>query len=220
MKKVLSVFIDESGDTGFEFGASKYYVVSLVFHEQNNDISSQLNKFKDDPVFRVGPIIRREDNFKNIGLFERKRYLNKILILYTILPILHKEFIYNKKEFDEDDTKTLARLARDIHSFLMQHYDYFSAFDLINVYYDKGQQVVYKALAQAFGISGYPAEFKKEVKQEKYRLAQVADYITSIRLTELKMNAGTLSKSEERFFENKKVFKRVYLRSLNKKIFK
>lgn len=162
MKKVLSVFIDESGDTGFEFGASKYYVVSLVFHEQNNDISSQLNKFKDDPVFHVGPIIRREDNFKNINLFERKRYLNKILILYTILPILHKEFIYNKKEFDEDDAKTLARLARDIHSFLMQHYDYFSAFDLINVYYDKGQQVVYKALAQAFGISGYPAEFKKK----------------------------------------------------------
>lgn len=200
---MLSVFIDESGDTGFEFGASKYYVVSLVFHEQNNDISSQLNKFKDDPVFHVGPIIWREDNFKNIDLFERKRYLNKILILYTILPILHKEFIYNKKEFDEDDAKTLARLARDIHSFLMQHYDYFSAFDLINVYYDKGQQVVYKALAQAFGISGYPAEFKKEVKQEKYRLAQVADYITSIRLTELKMNAGTLSKSEERFFENK-----------------
>ena len=126
-----------------------------------------------------------------------------MLILYTILPILHKEFIYNKKEFDEDDAKTLARLARDTHSFLMQHYDYFSAFDLINVYYDKGQQVVYKALAQAFGISGYPAEFKKEAKQEKYRLAQVADYITSIRLTELKMNAGTLSKSEERFFENK-----------------
>ena len=220
MKKVLSVFIDESGDTGFEFGASKYYVVSLVFHEQNNDISSQLNKFKDDPVFHVGPIIRREDNFKNIDLFERKRYLNKILILYTILPILHKEFIYNKKEFDEDDAKTLARLARGTHSFLMQHYDYFSAFDLINVYYDKGQQVVYKALAQAFGISGYPAEFKKEAKQEKYRLAQVADYITSIRLTELKMNVGTLSKSEERFFENKKVFKRVYLRSLNKKIFK
>lgn len=220
MKKVLSVFIDESGDTGFEFGASKYYVVSLVFHEQNNDISSQLNKFKDDPVFHVGPIIRREDNFKNIDLFERKRYLNKILILYTILPILHKEFIYNKKEFDEDDAKTLARLARGTHSFLMQHYDYFSAFDLINVYYDKGQQVVYKALAQAFGISGYPAEFKKEAKQEKYRLAQVADYVTPIRLTELKMNAGTLSKSEERFFENKKVFKRVYLRSLNKKIFK
>lgn len=219
MMKVLSVFIDESGDTGFEYGASKYYVVSLVFHKQNNDISSQLNKFKDDPVFHVGPIIRREDEFKEMGLSERKRYLNKILILYTILPIMHKEFVYKKKEFAEDDAKTLARLAKNIHSFLMQHYEYFSTFDLINVYYDKGQQIVHKALAQAFGISGYPVEFKKGVKQEKYRLAQIADYITSIRLTELKLTAGELSKSEERFFENRKVFKRVYLRSLNKKEF-
>ncbi len=31
MKKILSVFVDEGGDTGFENGASNYYVVSLVF---------------------------------------------------------------------------------------------------------------------------------------------------------------------------------------------
>lgn len=97
MKKILSVFVDESGDTGFENGASKYYVVSLVFHEQNNDISSQLNRFKNDPVFHVGPIIRKEDNFKYMNISERKRYLNKVLILYSILPILHKEFEYKKK---------------------------------------------------------------------------------------------------------------------------
>lgn len=97
----MSVFVDESGDTGFEDGASKYYVVSLVFHEQNNDISSQLNKFKSDPVFHVGPIIRKEDEFKNMNISERKRFLNKILILYSILPVLHKEFEYKKKEFDE-----------------------------------------------------------------------------------------------------------------------
>lgn len=220
MKKILSVFIDESGDTGFEYGSSKYYVVSLVFHEQNNDISSQINKFRNDPVFHVGPIIRREDNFKNMPLDERKKYFNKALILFTILPIIHKEFIYRKKEFDEDDAKALARLAKNIHSFLSQHYDYFSSFDLINIYYDKGQQIVYKALAQAFGISGYPIEFKKGVKQENYRLAQIADFITYIRLTELKIADGTLSKSEEKFFENRLVFKRIYLRSLNKKAFK
>lgn len=219
MKKVLSVFIDESGDTGFEYGSSKYYVVSLVFHDQSNDITHQLNKFKNDPVFHVGPIIRREDEFKNHELYERKRLLNKVLILYSILPIKHKEFIYDKKEFDEDDAKTLARLAKDIYTFIMKYYDYFGTFDLINVYYDKGQQIVRKALAQTFGISGLPVEFKKEVKQENYRLAQVADYITSIKLTELKINSGTISKSEERFFENRKVFKRVYLRSLKKKEF-
>ena len=157
---------------------------------------------------------------KNVNILtmnQNKDIIENGMVIYKDDKII---YVGCEKEFDEDDAKTLARLARDTHSFLMQHYDYFSAFDLINVYYDKGQQVVYKALAQAFGISGYPAEFKKEAKQEKYRLAQVADYITSIRLTELKMNAGTLSKSEERFFENKKVFKRVYLRSLNKKNFK
>lgn len=118
MKKILSVFIDESGDTGFEYGSSKYYVVSLVFHEQNNDISSQINKFRNDPVFHVGPIIRREDNFKNMPLDERKKYFNKALILFTILPIIHKEFIYRKKEFDEDDAKALARLAKNILSLI------------------------------------------------------------------------------------------------------
>ena len=97
MKKVLSVFVDESGDTGFEYGASKYYVVSLVFHEQNNNISSQLNKFKDDPVFHVGPIIRRENEFKDLGLTERKRYLNKVLILFTFFLFFTKSLYIKRK---------------------------------------------------------------------------------------------------------------------------
>ena len=36
-----------------------------------------------------------------MNISERKRFLNKILILYSILPVLHKEFEYKKKEFDE-----------------------------------------------------------------------------------------------------------------------
>lgn len=114
----------------------------------------------------------------------------------------------------------MLRLAKDIYAFLTQNNDYFSSFDLINVYYDKGQQIVYSALAQAFGISGLNVEFKAGVRNDSYRLAQIADYITSIRLTEMKIVNGGLSNSEEKFFENKKVFKRVYLRSLKKKEFK
>ena len=95
-----------------------------------------------------------------MNLLERKRFLNKILILYSILPIRHKEFEYKKKEFGENKAKALLKLAKDIHAFLMQHNDYFSSFDLINIYYDKGQQIVYSALAQAFGISGFNVEFK------------------------------------------------------------
>ena len=217
MKKVLSLFVDESGDTGFEGDASKYYVVSFVFHNQSIDISSQINKFKSDPVFHVGPIIRREKNYKEMEISERRRYLNKILIFFSIVPILHKEFIYRKKEFLNSSEKMVMRLSKDIFSFLISNKDYFSSFELINIYYDKGQQVVHKALIQAFGIAGYNVEFKKNVKNDNYRLAQVADYITSIKLIELKMNVGEISKSEEKFFENKSIFKKVYLKSIKKK---
>ena len=44
MKKILSVFIDESGDFGFIKGASKYYLITLVFHKQSIDINSNIEK--------------------------------------------------------------------------------------------------------------------------------------------------------------------------------
>lgn len=176
-----------------------------------------MNKFKNDPVFHVGPIIRREQPYTEMSISERRRLLNKILIFFTITPILHKEFMYKKKIFDRDEGKMIMRISKDIYSFLVQQHDYFSSFDMINIYYDKGQQVVRKALMQSFGIASYNVFFKKDVKNADYRLAQVADYITSIYLTDIKMNNGELSKSEQRFFDNKVIFRRVYLKSLKKK---
>ena len=35
MGKVLSIFIDESGDVGFIKDASKYYIITFVMHNQN-----------------------------------------------------------------------------------------------------------------------------------------------------------------------------------------
>ena len=56
IKKILSVFIDESGDFGFIKDASKYYLTTLVFHDQSIDISSNIEKIKDKPVFWLFPI--------------------------------------------------------------------------------------------------------------------------------------------------------------------
>ena len=38
MEKILSIFIDESGDIGFIKDASKYYIITFVMHNQNDDI--------------------------------------------------------------------------------------------------------------------------------------------------------------------------------------
>ena len=39
MGKVLSIFIDESCDVGFIKDASKYYIITFVMHNQNDDIT-------------------------------------------------------------------------------------------------------------------------------------------------------------------------------------
>jgi len=59
----LSIFIDESGGAGTN---SEFYILSLVFHEQSNDISSQIARLADtlkskglpsDNAIHVDPII-------------------------------------------------------------------------------------------------------------------------------------------------------------------
>ena len=42
--KRLNIFVDETGEFGFNSdGASRLYGISFVFHEQNNDISKEIN---------------------------------------------------------------------------------------------------------------------------------------------------------------------------------
>lgn len=54
MKKILSVFCDESGDSGFSKKKPQdFYIVSLVFHDQKDNITSQLEKFKNNLPFTL-----------------------------------------------------------------------------------------------------------------------------------------------------------------------
>ncbi len=45
--KELSVFIDDSGDFGEIKERPSYYLVTFVFHDQQNDISAQVKKLED-----------------------------------------------------------------------------------------------------------------------------------------------------------------------------
>ena len=67
-EKILSVFIDESGDFGpYEIHAP-YYLVSMILHNQNTDINENI-KFFDTHLLNLGyqhhaihtgPLIKRE----------------------------------------------------------------------------------------------------------------------------------------------------------------
>lgn len=74
-----SVFVDESGDFGeYDYHA---YIIFLMFHNQNNDIQSDLSHFNDELAYinlsnhcvHVGPIIRSEEEYKGMSLDELKK---------------------------------------------------------------------------------------------------------------------------------------------------
>ena len=48
----LSIFIDESGDFGPFEKHSPFYVLSLVFHDQSDDIAGHLDKIHDALLVR------------------------------------------------------------------------------------------------------------------------------------------------------------------------
>ena len=71
-EKIVSVFIDESGDFGEYDKNCPYYLVSMVLHNQGIDISKDVNYLNAKitslgfpmHAIHVGPLIRRESIYK------------------------------------------------------------------------------------------------------------------------------------------------------------
>lgn len=85
--KELSIFIDESGDFGQTVNQSPYYIVTLLFHDQGDDITENITRLKqwlldasiNDEYIHTHPIIRKEDPYHNLSIDERRKILNKML---------------------------------------------------------------------------------------------------------------------------------------------
>ena len=215
MGKILSVFIDESGDFGYgKEGASSFYVLSLVFHDQSQDIRKKITAISSLPAFHTGPLIRREPPFQSLSLEERGKMLRHFFIFLTILPIQTKSFVYRKDSFP-DDYKMQAQMAKDLQAFLTQQKEFLSSFEGVIGYYDKGQSPITQLLNVSFALEGINVGWKQRVDPTRYRLYQVADFVATIRLLEAKLHYGSLSPSEEAFFTHR-ILKNTYLRYLNK----
>ena len=78
----LSIFIDESGDFGEVKERPAYYLVTLVLHNQADNIDEQVKKLEksikdsdfDLEYIHTGPVIRREDIFSGYTIGERRKY--------------------------------------------------------------------------------------------------------------------------------------------------
>lgn len=221
--KELSIFIDESGDFGEVTEHPAYYLVTLLFHDQKNEIATNVKKLEDSTknsgfdfeYIHTGPVIRREDVFAGLSIDERRKLLFKMLNFIASSPITYEVTVVNRKEAPDKITLS-GRLGREISNVIEKHNVFFNSFDKIIVYYDNGQIELGSILNTVFSIHFTNVEFRK-AEPQKYRLLQAADFICSMELLKIKKDENRLSKSEKQFFYKPQELKKTFFKIVDKK---
>lgn len=223
-ENILSVFIDESGDFGEYNYHSPYYMVSMVLHEQKNDLSNEI-RFLDKRIsvlgfpihaIHAGPLIRREDFYFRYSDFEKRKSLFNAMYQFTRKCNIRYISPYIRKSECSDFLQMKAKLSKAILMELNRNFEYFNSFDKIIIYYDNGQNELTKILTSVFNILFSNIEFRK-VSPSDYKLFQTADMICTLELLALKAEHNQFTKSEREFFTSERDFKKCRLKEIRKK---
>ncbi|MFQ8869682.1 MAG: DUF3800 domain-containing protein [Varibaculum timonense] len=222
MMRELSIFVDESGDRNAN---SRYYLLTLVFHEQAEDIKQCISQyesrllFSDLPniPFHSEPLLNGHGQYRYLDIHQRKRILTCFAALVRRLPVSYVTFRYRSKDI-VDDEQLETRMKRDITEFLREHLDYFQSFNVIKVYYDNGQDVVSQSLDQAIlaMLSKHTVQ-RRKTSMTDYRLEQVADYLCTIELAAIKYGAKENGGTYNKFFGGIGKFKKNWLKKIRPK---
>lgn len=220
---LLNIFVDESGDFGKVENNSPYYLVSLVFHDQADDIDKQISSLEESLSYtapeqryiHTGPLIRREEPYHNMSIDERRQLIYKMRTFFLHAPVRHTTIKINRKEA-KDKFALTSQLSKILKAYINNHFEYFSSFEKIIVYYDNGQQELNLVLNTIFSLLLSNVEFIKS-SPLKYRLLQLADYICTIELLALKLSEKRLSKSETAFFYKPQELKKSFIKSIKSK---
>ena len=215
--KELSIFIDESGDFGEYDYHSPYYIITMVFHDQNEDIRPAISKLNRELSYlnlnnlciHTGPIIRKEEIYAHMSIEERRRIFNKMVAFIRQINIRYKCFCIEKKHIS-DVVEATGKLSRQISQFIREHYADFLSFHDVKIYYDNGQVEVSKILSSVFNAL-LPNPIFRKVMPAEYKLFQAADLLCTLELVKLKLEHNMFSKSEKSFFGNIRDLKKNYL---------
>ena len=222
-ENVLSVFIDESGDFGPYEHHAPYYIVSMILHEQSIDVSDNIcgldshmrNLNCDQHVIHVGPLIRREQNYRGELMENRKKLFNALFNFARKLPFSYVCAKVKKSEC-ADVVELTTKLSKSISKVIRDHAEYFESFDKIIIYYDNGQVELTKILTTLFNALFNNVEFRK-VKPSEYKLFQVADLVCTMELLYEKAQTSTFTHSELEFFHTAREFRKNYYKNISQK---
>lgn len=137
--KTLSIFIDESGDFGAYEPHAPYYLVTMVLHDQNDDISESIYKLDahlqnlnyNAHAIHTGPLIRRESIYSQEQIEVRKKLFNSLFHFARKIKF-HYLCIQVSKKDCSNITLLTSKLSKKIFQTLQQHVCYlFQVADLI-----------------------------------------------------------------------------------------
>lgn len=227
-QNILSVFVDESGNFGDSDDPARYCIVTLVFHDQVADISQyvkELNRSNYDLGldsnsfrFHMGPLIRQEDEYAAMSRPMRGKILDRMMTFVRKVDFKYHCIGVDTK-FINTTQQVFDRLMGQLVDFIKEHQELFESIDKVKIYYDAGQKQVSRLLEETFTENlPSPLEFAQGVRQDSYKLLQVADLICTVRLIEVRLqDGGELTKSESRFFGGQRDFQRNILKRIKRK---
>lgn len=222
----LSIFVDESGRFQYPDDSSRFYILSMVFHDQSIDISplvADLERSESEiglegHCFHAGPLIRKEKAYEALSRRFRGRIFSRMMAFAARVDFKYHCLSVDKRFIDAAE-QIVDHLRSDLYTFIETHLNVFSSVQDIKVYYDCGQSPVTNLLhgtfAEAFGRT---MDFKQNVKPSRYRLFQIADLVCTLHLIELRLAHGLpMTQSEMRFFGGPRDFKRNILKKIKVK---
>jgi hypothetical protein len=223
VKRILNITIDESGDFGAFERHSPYYLVGMLFHDNQIDVeyASQLldnqvrNLGHEIHSIHTGPIIRRERNYKNHSIDERKRLLNALIHFSRRIDAKYTVLSVEKREC-RDIIELTSKISKQIQVFVDKHHLFFHSYDEINVYYDNGQIELTRILTSTLSVLLSNVFFHR-IMPSDHKLFQLIDMFCSLELIALKFDTKLESQSELEFFHNSRDFKKDYLKKIRKK---
>lgn len=221
--KELSIFCDESG---IQEGMSKYYLVTIVLHDQDDDITKVISNYErilasrglPDIPFHATPLLRAHDSYVGMDVETRKYLLSAFASFVRYLPIRYKSFVFQSKHFK--NKKVLqTQIRKNLVEFLFDEIEFFQSFDKVKIYYDDGQSAVSDALHSAIEYAlSTSVPVYKDSDYRRFRLSQAADYLCEIELAAVKYDNHDETRTDIKFFGSIGAFKKNFLKQARRKL--
>lgn len=219
--KILSIYVDETGDFGPYNSKTPIYGVSFVLCENLDKCCCYLEKFnkriknkkQGDFALHAGPLIRNEGPYE--GLIREDRValfdIGYDLLLESPIKLLTTSIRKNETKITEQE------IAKCISKAIFENLSFFRSFDEINIYYDNGQTQLRSLILGIFSANFLNFNLIL-AKQNEHPFMQLADVCSTLLLLDFKVREGNLTKSENEFFGGRRNLKKVYLSSFKKKM--